>query len=135
MTVEQGELDFQVYFVCHRWQPTVTAIRFDGIESALDQPGSAARACDQADVILFGPSNPWLSIAPILGVPGTARTFDRARLCRVSPSRRLFGGAAIKGPAAKIDGRIELSCNRQQRSQSIIMGLSMGLFTTSAMPN
>ena len=68
-TVEHGDLDFQVYFVRHRWQPTVRSIRFDGIEGASVSP-EAQRAIAAADVILFGPSNPWLSIAPILAVPG-----------------------------------------------------------------
>lgn len=105
-TVEQGELDFQLYFVKHRWQPTVKSIRFDGIEGAAVSP-EAQKAIAGADMILFGPSNPWLSIAPILAVPGLrerllARDVPRAAL---SP---IVHGEAIKGPAAKLMAELGL---------------------------
>ena len=99
-TIEQGELDFQIYFVRHRWQPTVIAIRFDGVETATVS-AEAQRAIADADVILFGPSNPWLSIAPILAVRGMREALiARAVPCvALSP---IVGGEAIKGPAAKM---------------------------------
>jgi LPPG:FO 2-phospho-L-lactate transferase len=99
-TVEYGELDFQDYFVRYRWQPTATQIRFDGAERAEVSP-EAERAIAGADVILFGPSNPWLSIAPILAVPGLReRLLARDVPCvALSP---IVDGQAIKGPAAKL---------------------------------
>ncbi|MEP7290832.1 MAG: 2-phospho-L-lactate transferase [Chloroflexota bacterium] len=99
-TVEYGDLDFQSYFVKHRWQPTVKAIRFDGIEGAAVSL-EAQRAIAIADVILFGPSNPWLSIAPILAVPGMRdRLIARQVPCvALSP---IVDGQALKGPAAKL---------------------------------
>jgi LPPG:FO 2-phospho-L-lactate transferase len=99
-TVEQGELDFQVYFVRHRWQPTVTAIRFDEAEAA-SVSVEAQQAIANADVILFGPSNPWLSIAPILAVPGMRDALLARDVPRVALSP-IVGGEAIKGPAAKL---------------------------------
>lgn len=100
VTVEQGELDFQVYFVRERWQPTVRAIRFDGIEGAAVSP-EAQHALASADVILFGPSNPWLSIAPILAVPGLRERLLARDVPRVALSP-IIGSEAVKGPAAKL---------------------------------
>lgn len=99
-TVEYGELDFQDYFVHYRWQPTAQRIRFDGVERALVSP-DAARAIAGADVIMFGPSNPWLSIAPILAVPGMRARLTARAVPRVALSP-IVGGEAIKGPAAKL---------------------------------
>jgi LPPG:FO 2-phospho-L-lactate transferase len=99
-TIEQGELDFQVYFVRHRWQPTVTAIRFEGVEAAAVST-QAQQAIADADLILFGPSNPWLSIAPILAVPGMRDALISRDVPRVALSP-IVGGEAIKGPAAKL---------------------------------
>jgi LPPG:FO 2-phospho-L-lactate transferase len=109
MTVEQGELDFQVYFVRYRWQPTVKSVRFDGIEGAAVSP-EAQRAIASADVILFGPSNPWLSIAPILAVPGMRDRLIARDVPRVALSP-IVGGEAIKGPAAKMMAEMGYTVN------------------------
>jgi LPPG:FO 2-phospho-L-lactate transferase len=103
-TVEQGEVDFQTYFVRYRWQPTVRALRLAGIESAAVTP-EVEQALNSADVIIIGPSNPWLSIAPILAVPGlrealVARDVPRAAITPI------IGGKAVKGPAAKLMGEL-----------------------------
>ncbi|MCS7069993.1 MAG: 2-phospho-L-lactate transferase CofD family protein, partial [Anaerolinea sp.] len=59
-TVEYGELEFQAYFVKHRWQPTARAIRFVGIEDA--RPSEPVmEALERADLIIIAPSNPYLS--------------------------------------------------------------------------
>lgn len=99
-TVEYGTLPFQAYFVRYRWQPVVTAIRFKGAEQASVSP-EAASALEQADAILIAPSNPWLSVAPILSVPGLRTIIESgARPCvAVTP---IVGGRALKGPAAKL---------------------------------
>ncbi|MCC6803247.1 MAG: 2-phospho-L-lactate transferase [Anaerolineae bacterium] len=99
-TVEYGELDFQDYFVHYRWEPTATHIRFDGVEQA-GVSLEARRAIERADVILFGPSNPWLSIAPILSVPGM-RDLLTARDVPCVALSPIVDGQAIKGPAAKL---------------------------------
>ncbi len=105
-----GELAMQTWFVKHRCEPAVSAIRFDGAERAQPAPGFE-RALRESDAIVFCPSNPFVSVAPILAVPGVRdaiRSFKGLRLA-VSP---IVGGQAIKGPAAKMMGElgIESSC-------------------------
>lgn len=99
-TAEYGWLDFQEYFVRHRWQPTALSLRYDGAEQARPAPGviDALRA---ADLIVICPSNPVLSVEPILQVPGIrAALAERRGPCiAVSP---IIAGAALKGPAAKL---------------------------------
>ena len=96
---DRGALEFQHYFVRDRCEPRVERLEYRGAESA--RPSAALRAAlarrDLAGV-LFCPSNPYLSIAPILAVPGVrAAIGDRA--VAVSP---IIAGRAVKGPAAKI---------------------------------
>ncbi|MFN8529909.1 MAG: 2-phospho-L-lactate transferase [Anaerolineae bacterium] len=99
-TVEYGEIEFQVYFVKHRWQPTVKAVRYAGMESAC-LSAEVVGALSAADAILFAPSNPWLSIAPILAVPGMRDAICARNVPRVAISP-IVDGKAIKGPAAKL---------------------------------
>lgn len=99
-TVELGELAFQDYFVRHRWQPTVRGIRLNGIDQAMLTP-AVQTALENADAILVGPSNPWLSIAPILSVPGMADLIRSRNVPRVAVTP-IIQGAAVKGPAAKL---------------------------------
>lgn len=99
-TVEYGELEFQEYFVRYRWQPTMKGIRFDGVDAASLSP-EVSEALAQADAILFGPSNPWLSIAPILSVPGMREALTARNVPRVAVTP-IVDGQAIKGPAAKL---------------------------------
>ncbi len=99
-TVEYGELEFQVYFVKHRWQPTVRAIRCANTASA-SVSADVTAALERADAILIAPSNPWLSIAPILAVPGMRDLLCRRDIPRVAVSP-IVDGKAVKGPAAKL---------------------------------
>jgi len=99
-TIEHGELDFQVYFVKLRWQPRVKSLRLDGIEAATLSP-EVALALEQADMILFGPSNPWLSILPILSVPGMREAIMQHAIPRVALTP-IIQGEAVKGPASKL---------------------------------
>lgn len=99
-TEEYGELEFQVYFVKHLWQPTLKTIRYTNIENAkISEPIRVA--IENADAILVAPSNPWLSIAPILGVGGMREALMARQVPRVAVSP-IVDGQAIKGPAAKI---------------------------------
>ena len=105
-----GELAMQTWFVKHRCEPAVSDIRFDGAEQAQPSP-EFARALNDRDVLVFCPSNPFVSVAPILAIPGVCdaiENFDGLRIA-VSP---IVGGQAIKGPAAKMMGElgIESSC-------------------------
>lgn len=95
-----GELAFQEYFVKERWQPVVTAIRFDGAEEA--QPSrEVISAIREADAIIFCPSNPLISIDPILSMPSLRRIIAASRAPKIGVSP-IVGGAALKGPAAKL---------------------------------
>lgn len=98
LETDRGGLSFQEYFVREKCQPTVSAVWFEWIERARPTP-EALEAIDQADMVIIAPSNPLVSIDPILSVPGL---HDRIVECgvpvlAVSP---IIGGKAVKGPAA-----------------------------------
>jgi LPPG:FO 2-phospho-L-lactate transferase len=96
----EGDLAFQEYFVRQRWQPEVTGLRYEGAAQA--EPGEeVAEALEKATLIVFGPSNPLLSIDPLLAVPGLRSRIAANPAPRVSVSP-IIGGRAVKGPAAKI---------------------------------
>jgi LPPG:FO 2-phospho-L-lactate transferase len=93
---ERGPFSLQEYFVRERLEPALMAIEFDGIESA--RPTSAVlRALGDADLVVIGPSNPLISIDPILKVVGPA--LHRERTLAVTP---LVGGVALKGPTVEM---------------------------------
>jgi LPPG:FO 2-phospho-L-lactate transferase len=87
-----GVLSFQEYFVRERLAPALRRIEFDGIETATPTP-EVLTALAQADVVVIGPSNPLISIAPILRVLGSH--VPRERTVAVAP---IVGGIALKGP-------------------------------------
>jgi LPPG:FO 2-phospho-L-lactate transferase len=97
-TVELGELSFQEYFVKYQCQPAVRRFRFEGIESARPAPG-VIEAIQAADAVILTPSNPWVSVAPILAVAGVRPAMAGKPVVAVSP---IIAGKAIKGPAAKM---------------------------------
>jgi LPPG:FO 2-phospho-L-lactate transferase len=94
----ESEIDFQDYFVRRRCEPEVKAVRFDGIEAAHPSPEAVA-ALDGADGIVIAPSNPFVSVEPILALPGVREAVASKPAVAVSP---IVGGQAIKGPAAKM---------------------------------
>ncbi len=103
---DEGELAFQEYFVHRHCEPRVKGFRFDGIEGAQPAVG-ANEALEAADAVIICPSNPWVSIDPILRVPSLAPTplpkgggqrFDKP-VVAVSP---IIDGKTVKGPAAKM---------------------------------
>ena len=97
-TVEMGELAFQEYFVHQRCEPTVKGFRFAGIESARPAPG-VVEALEKADAVVICPSNPWVSVDPILKTLKNLEIFESKCLVAVSP---IIGGKTVKGPAAKM---------------------------------
>jgi len=99
-TREYGEMEFQPYFVEHRWQPTVQALHYRGAEHAQLSP-AVLDALNDADAIVIGPSNPWLSISPILNIPAMKTALLARDVPRIAVTP-LIGGQAIKGPTAKI---------------------------------
>jgi len=99
-TVEKGTLGFQEYFVRWRWQPTAQRVWFRGIEHAR-MTEEVAVALREARLLVFCPSNPVLSIEPILAVPGVrdALKARRGPCVAISP---FVAGKAVKGPASKL---------------------------------
>lgn len=92
-------LSFQDYFVHRRHQDEVASIEFEGAGTATPAPG-VLEAIEDADVILVAPSNPPLSVWPILAVPGVTESVKaHGRVVAISP---LIGGKALKGPAARV---------------------------------
>ncbi len=91
------EIDFQDYFVAQRHGIAVRAVRFAGIETAQPAPG-VLDSLDTAGVVVAAPSNPFVSIGPVVEVPGVRATLSRRRdsVVAVSP---IVGGTSIKGPA------------------------------------
>jgi LPPG:FO 2-phospho-L-lactate transferase len=107
---EKGDLAFQEYFVHRRCEPQVTGFRFQGIEGAEPAPGARA-AIRSAEAVIICPSNPWVSIDPILRVlapllPGdheASRSEAEGELgVRVIAISPIIGGQTVKGPAAKM---------------------------------
>lgn len=99
-TEDHGWLDFQEYFVRYRCQPRVLGLRYDGAEQAAMTP-QVAQALQAANLIVFAPSNPWLSIMPMLHVPGMRAAITQSSAPRVAVTP-IVEGRAIKGPAAKM---------------------------------
>lgn len=97
-----GELEFQRYFVERRCEPEVKAIRFE-TEQGLSMTPDVAAALSAGDLglIVLCPSNPYLSIDPILAVPGMVDAIGDARVPVVAVSP-IIGGQAVKGPTRKI---------------------------------
>ena len=94
------EIDFQSYFVGRQHDVAVSAVRFDGAEATRPGPG-VLDAIATAEVVVVAPSNPIVSIGPVLAVPGIqdAVAARRDDVVGVSP---IVGGAALKGPAARM---------------------------------
>ncbi|MEX1255552.1 MAG: 2-phospho-L-lactate transferase [Dehalococcoidia bacterium] len=100
VTTEAGELSFQEYFVRRRQQDEVRALRFEGVESARPAPG-VLEAIAEAETVVIAPSNPLVSIGPVLAVPGVREALveTKAPVVAVSP---IVGGRALKGPADRM---------------------------------
>ncbi|MGW8205077.1 2-phospho-L-lactate transferase (plasmid) [Sphingomonas bisphenolicum] len=100
LATDQGRLEFQRYFVEQRCAPAVRHIMFEGAAHAVPAPG-VIEAIQSADAVLLAPSNPFLSIDPLLAVPGMRSAIEQAKapVIAVSP---LVGGTAVKGPTAKL---------------------------------
>ena len=108
---DEGELYFQHYFVARRCQPVVHRISFGGVDLADPGPGVIEAIGDPATTaILIAPSNPFLSIDPILAVPGIREALRSSAtpVVAVSP---LVGGQAVKGPTAKLMAELGLEVN------------------------
>lgn len=106
LETDEGPLAFQRYFVQRRCEPRVAAVRFEGAELARPAP-AVVEAIMAAEAVLIAPSNPWLSVDPILAVPGirAALTACSAPVVAISP---LVEGKAVKGPTTKLMAELGL---------------------------
>lgn len=96
----RGLLEFQEYFVKRKFQDPVQDVTYEGAAQAAPAPG-VVPAIEKTDLIIFCPSNPILSIGPILAIPDIRNSLakTRARMVGISP---IVGGRAVKGPLDKI---------------------------------
>ena len=97
-TEEFGEMAFQEYFVHLNCKPKVNGFRFEGVDTAQPAP-QVLEAIQNADAVVFCPSNPWVSIDPVLAVKGLRPAIALKTVVAVSP---IIGGQTVKGPAAKM---------------------------------
>jgi LPPG:FO 2-phospho-L-lactate transferase len=108
LRTDEGWLDFQDYFVRLQCRPVVRQLAFDGAEDARPHPDilSALRE-ERLRAVVICPSNPFISVEPILAVPGMrqALSSSHAPVIAVSP---IIGGRAVKGPTAKIMAELGL---------------------------
>jgi LPPG:FO 2-phospho-L-lactate transferase len=94
IVTDGGELDFQKWFVARGHRDRVEDVRFEGAEDATPAPG-VLEAIEPADLVVIAPSNPFVSILPILAVPGIHDAVAAKRVAAISP---LVGGKAFRGP-------------------------------------
>jgi LPPG:FO 2-phospho-L-lactate transferase len=104
IATEAGEFTFQQWFVARRHRDEVDALRFEGAETATPAPG-VLEAIAAAELLLLAPSNPYVSIAPILAVRAVREALMERRVPCVAVSP-LIGGRAVKGPADRMLRRL-----------------------------
>lgn len=97
-TADGNLLDFQEYFVRERCAPAIAGFVFSHAEDIQPMPAVLA-ALEEADLVVLCPSNPWVSIDPILALPGIRKILQEKPVLAVSP---IIQGKAVKGPAAKM---------------------------------
>ena len=97
-SVDINTLQYPEDIVKYAHEPQVRGFRFEGIESADPAPGFLS-AIDASDAVILCPSNPWVSIDPILAVRGVSQALEGKVIVSVSP---IIGGRAVRGPAAKM---------------------------------
>jgi LPPG:FO 2-phospho-L-lactate transferase len=93
-----GELPFQEWFVARRHRDTVLGVRYDGAAEATPAPG-VLEAIAEAETVFLAPSNPFVSIFPLLAVSGVREALEPKRVVGVSP---LVGGRALRGPLTEM---------------------------------
>ena len=100
LDTDAGTLAMQEYFVRYRAEPKVNAIRYVGAAAAKPSP-AFAKALQECRTIIICPSNPYLSVAPIMAIPGVRDAISARSGNRIAVSP-IVGGAAVRGPAGKI---------------------------------
>jgi LPPG:FO 2-phospho-L-lactate transferase len=102
LLTDQGWLDFQEYFVHRRCEPEVSELKFQGAGAAKAHPDFLAALADPSlEAVVICPSNPFISVEPILAIPGVRQAMIacKAPIIAVSP---IIAGRAVKGPTAKM---------------------------------
>ena len=99
-----GELSFQEWFVRRGHRDDVDGVRFEGAEHARPAPGVLA-GLEAADLIAIAPSNPFVSVGPILAVAGISEAIER-RKCPAIAVSPLIGGRTVRGPADRMLARL-----------------------------
>jgi LPPG:FO 2-phospho-L-lactate transferase len=128
---DEGDLPFQDYFVRRHCEPRLTGLTFQGAATAAASPGlRALMESDQVTGIIICPSNPFLSIDPILAVPGIRAWLQGRNIPCIAVSP-LIGGKAVKGPAAKIMAELKLDATPRAIAQHYA-GLIDGLMIDQA---
>jgi LPPG:FO 2-phospho-L-lactate transferase len=126
---DQGEMAFQEYFVQHACQPRVSGFAFTGVETAQPAPG-VVESIREAELLVICPSNPWVSIDPILAVPGIKEAIlTDSKLNQVIAVSPIIGGQAVKGPAAKMFQELGLQPSALSIAKHYGTQLSSGLLT------
>jgi LPPG:FO 2-phospho-L-lactate transferase len=100
LMTDAGELDFQDYFVRRQQRDEVRAVRFDGADAARPSP-AALVALATAELVVIGPSNPLVSIGPILAIPGMREALVASPAPRIGVSG-IVAGKALRGPADRM---------------------------------
>jgi LPPG:FO 2-phospho-L-lactate transferase len=101
---DEGEIDFQEYFVNRHQADAVRSLRFDGADGSRPTP-SVLDALAEADLVVIGPSNPLVSIGPILAVPGMREAISSSPGYRIGVSG-IVAGQALRGPADRMLGTL-----------------------------
>jgi LPPG:FO 2-phospho-L-lactate transferase len=125
-TKEMGVLPFQEYFVKYQCKPTMTGVTFNGIESA-ELSVEVKKALVDAELVVLCPSNPWVSIRPILEISGVKQLLSSKNVIAVSP---IIGGKTVKGPAAKMFAEMGIEPSAfavAQYYKSIIQGFILDI--------
>jgi LPPG:FO 2-phospho-L-lactate transferase len=107
-----GDFPFQEWFVARQHRDEVDGVRFEGADEASPAPG-VLEALERADLLAIAPSNPFVSIAPILAVAAIREAIERRRVPAVAVSP-LIGGKAVRGPADRMLARLAGGTGPQQ---------------------
>ncbi len=133
VSTSEGALSFQEYFVARKCEPAVRGFHFEGIETAEPAPGTL-ESLETADVVIFCPSNPWVSLDPILAVRGIRDQVRSKPVFMVSP---IIAGKAVKGPAAKMYAELGVEPSAvavAQHYEDILLGLMVDHHDASLVP-
>jgi len=109
---DEGEMHFQEYLVKNSMKPNVRGVIFKGVENALPAPG-VIESIQEADLVIMCPSNPIISIGPILEIYGVRDALRRTKAKKIAISP-LVGGSPLKGPADKLMSGLGMDVSSRQ---------------------